>query len=407
MAGAEQPRLRKRRPEDQRTWERVAETLSCELALACLYPPPSGALVVPLKASTWVASSRYAKHGFGRRTLDHVLEAADRLLCDMAKGRRTGSATTITPTEALKREVASRGLSFSDFGRRSGEELIVLSRKRREEGHDDANAPPRVYKELVEYNDTPTTRTFRAEVASVNEFLERAPVAFLEDGLGPVNTSQRSLTRRFSMLAGQQEPRFDQGGRLFGAFWLTLARERRRSSLYVGGESAAEVDFVSLYPRLACTRAGKPIKGDTALYEMPGLENYRRGVKLATNALLFAPGIGHFPPTIAKELPRGCTVTLMREAILRRVPALAEYITPDPERLPIGHALMFLELQILMRALRECIKMELWALPLHDAALGPAGRARELKRVLEEASEDVVGVALPVSVKGKGTEERA
>ena len=399
LASAEPPRTRKRRPGDQRTWERTSEAIICELALACIAPPPSGSLVLPLKASHWAQSSRYARHGIGRRTLLSALDAADGLICHVAKGQRTGSATTITPTAEFAREVASRCLVGADFGRRAGEELIKLTRKERKEAPKGVNAPPRIIRHEIEYRDTPTTRRYRAEVAALNEFLERAPIAFLDDGLGPVNTSKRFLTRRFSLLPGQNTPRFDQGGRLFGGFWQDLERERRRSSLYVGGEKAVEVDFDALYPRLACLRAGAPLKGGSALYDLPGLEQHRRGAKLATNALIWRPSLTRFPEEIAKELSKGWGVARMREAIARHTPALEQFITPSPEQEPIGHALMFLESEILMRVMSECVRRELWALPLHDAGITAGSRADELGEVLQAAAEEVVGVALPVSVK--------
>lgn len=399
LASAETPRQRKRRPEDQRTWERTSEALICELALASIVPPPSGALVLPLKAATWAQSSRYEKHGIGRRTLLSVLEAAGGLPCHVSKGQRTGSATTIAPSEEFKREVFARGLEAADFGRRAGEELIVLTLKEREEAPEGVNAPPRILRNKIEYRDTPTTRRYRAEVAALNEFLERAPVEFRDDGLGAVNTSQRLLTRRFSLLPGQDTARFDQGGRLFGGFWMHLERDRRRRSLYVDGEQAVEVDFDALYPRLACIRAGAPLKGGSALYDLPGLENHRRGTKLATNALLWQPSLTRFPANISKELPKGWSVSRMREAISRHTPALEQFITPSAKQEPIGHALMFLESEILMRAMWECVRLELWALPLHDAGITAGSRARDLAAVLQVAAEEVVGVALPVSVK--------
>src|SRR5208282_6029191 len=78
----------------------------------------------------------------------------------------------------------------------------------------------------------------------------------------------------------------DRGGRLFGdGFWLTLA-SGRRAYIRIDGEVVADLDFSSMFARLAYAHLGiEAPSGD--LYAIPGLESYRSGVKLAFNILLF------------------------------------------------------------------------------------------------------------------------
>src|SRR5262249_2914506 len=159
---------------------------------------------------------------------------------------------------------------------------------------------------------------------------------FIEDGIEPrVNPYERTLRRHFVILPGQP-PRFDQGGRLFGSFWLTL-KSARRQHIRINGEPVADLDFATMFTRLAYGHLGQePQEGDP--YAIEGTAGYRSGVKLAMNTFLFDShlrrstwpkelGVGVGPDEEASNpssraaafearLPAGWSVGRARKAIL-------------------------------------------------------------------------------------------
>ena len=100
-----------------------------------------------------------------------------------------------------------------------------------------------------------------------------------------IRTSGR-LKRRFVLLKADKKPRWDRGGRLFGdGFWINL-ESSRRSGIRIDGEPVADLDYSSMFARLAYAHVGAVApSGD--LYAISGLEGYRSGVKLAFNVFLF------------------------------------------------------------------------------------------------------------------------
>jgi hypothetical protein len=68
------------------------------------------------------------------------------------------------------------------------------------------------------------------------------------------------------------------GGRLFGGFWMTMERDERFRLLRIAGEPVVNVDFSSLFPRLAYVRA-RAAQPDADLYDVAGDGSCREGWK--------------------------------------------------------------------------------------------------------------------------------
>jgi hypothetical protein len=241
--------------------------------------------------------------------------------------------------------------------------------------------------------------------------LHQADITFIDDGLEPrVDPGRRTLTRRFTVF-DVQDDRFDQVGRLFGGFWMSMKKDRRKH-IRINGEPVADLDYSSMFTRLAYAHLWLPApEGD--VYAIPGLEGHRDGVKLAMNCFLFHdtttrkrwPKDMNFThetdadPTddgIAKsKLPPRWTVSKTKKAILS--------VHPHLDRAwgyGLGYRLMWQESEILIRVLLDLMGQGIPALGLHDGLLVPMSKADTGLQAMREASKAVVGVELPCVMKG-------
>jgi hypothetical protein len=392
-------RIRKRRATAQVAFRATVAAVLANIAQVALEAPEGRQIAVSIGRPRAPGLERYGHPSVTARVLGNLLKAMDEEGWISLSLGRTGHATTFAPSSQLVTDMLHRGISHQDIGRNDAqEEVIILSRKRKvwtERGPSDAS-------EHVGYRDTSETNILRTEMGEVNHWMALIDLAFIPDGEHPhVDINQRRLRRHFNLLSGQPQDSpqaFQQGGRLFGAFWINLARIRRRASLLIEGEPVAEVDFNALFPRLALAAATFPSSATSSAdpYEVLGFpEGYRSGIKKAFNALFFADGdLGRWPPDVAKEMPKGWNVRRTREAVVATYPALEGVLGKR-----IGFGLMFTESRILLEGLRGLREAGVAALPLHDAVLVPQSKAVLAKEVMQAAAKAVTGLELPVGVK--------
>lgn len=401
-------RERARRPDDEKNHRRIVEGVVCNLAYAVLNPPPTGWLAVNSRNE---AKTRYDNRAFGKtyRTLLELLANEGLLERQISKAIR-GEVSSIKPTERFAGLVRPTDINFGDFARDPVQEVIILSRVTRTYSEETHRCSKR--KKIVDYVDTATSNGYRSAVQELNAFLDKADIAFLDDGLEPrVDPYSRTLTRRFTVF-NDEKTRFDRVGRLFGGFWMSLKRERRKQ-IKINGEPVVDVDYASMFTRLAYVDIWQPAP-DGDLYAIPGLEAHRDGVKLAMNCFLFDPTPNRrswpkdmewfnseadcdVPDDSASKgrLPDGWTVSKTKKAILAVHPALGRSWGRG-----LGYRLMWQESEILMAVLMELMDQNIPALGLHDGLLVPASRTDAALQAMRAASKKVVGVELPCSMKG-------
>jgi hypothetical protein len=386
----------------------MVEGVVCNLAYAILNPSPTGWLAVNTRNEAR-GKTRYDNRAFGKtyRTLLDLLAKED-LLERQIPGAIRGEVSSIRPTGRFADIVRPMGINFADFAPDPNKEVIVLSRVTRTYSAETRRT--RKSKRLLDYADTPVSFAYRIAVQELNAFLDAAEITFLDDGLEPhVDPYIRMLTRRFTIF-DNQETRFDQVGRLFGGFWMALKRERRKQ-IRINGEPVANLDYSSMFTRLAYADLWLPApEGD--LYAIPGIEAHRGGVKLAMNCFLFdeTPNRKTWPQdmefsfetgndvteddTSKGKLPDGWTVSKTKKTILSVQPALGRAWGRG-----LGYRLMWQESEILLMALRELMEQDIPALGLHDGLLVPVSRTDTALQAMRAASKKVVGVELPCSVK--------
>lgn len=292
--------------------------------------------------------------------------------------RRTG----IEATGWLRAALMASEVPVADIGRAEGEEVIKLSARA---GRDQYGSRLSV---MVDYEDTEETLRLRTEMEEINAFLATQRIEVYGE-----RQAAYKLTRRF-LLRSPSDPRgFNLHGRLYGAFWISMPRALR-GGLTVNGEPIADLDYASMFPRLAYARVGsEPPLGD--LYAIPGLEGYRPGVKAGLSALLSTETeMTRLPHEVKEGLPAGWTASGFRKAVAEKHPALVPLFGKD-----IAMDLMFTESSILVAVLLRLARMGIAALPMHDGIMVASRHCEVAKKVMTELAAMRGGTSIPVVVK--------
>lgn len=384
-------RQRKRKTEDQLRYEACVEVLACNLAYEVLKPSPSGRIAV--RRGKRYTQTRYDNRFLSPKVFVSILDRIAQMdWITQETGSSLAGLSTISPTEWFATRTYERGVSFADFGRSEYEELVILTQKAKYV----TETGLKKIKANIDYPDCPEADAIRNEVRLLNCFLENSDLAFIDDEHEPkVDPYRRTLKRRFNLLS-DQSIRFNQGGRLFGSWWMNLKKDRR-ANIRIQGEPPAELDFSNMFARLAYARLDRePPEGD--LYDLSGhLDGYepehRKGVKEAFNTLLFGGG-ARFPKGMREGLPARSTMPKVREAITSRHPDLAPLFGST-----IGFDLMYAESLILIEVLKALKAIGVVGLGLHDAVMVPNSQATKAKNIMEASSRKVSGMEIPVEIK--------
>lgn len=325
--------------------------------------------------------TRYDRKGFRKLPeIVSIMQGAGLVAVTEAtfKKRRT----TITATAALRRLLG--GATLDDVVRVEGEETIRLMARPVDKRIAGIKQP----KKPIYYEDTPETDAMRAEMEAINLFIANHKVELVGSPQGPIR-----LYRLFTLRRPHDAPVFNLHGRLYGGFWMTLkATERHR--LRIDGEPIADLDFSSMFPRLAYAHLGIEAP-DGDLYAIPGLEQHREGAKAAFSALLsYESEMKSLPNRVKEKLPEGWTAAKVKAAFASARPHLVPLFGCD-----FGLDLMFTESRILLATLRSLMAKGIPALPMHDGIMVPVSKSDEAKAAMEASSMEISGARLPVTLK--------
>jgi hypothetical protein len=302
--------------------------------------------------------------------------------------------TTIRSAAKLIRLIQENNISFADIRDEGLTEIIILSRSKLNYWDDDP------YFRRMDYKDDATTRRYRSELQATNAWLANADIQFDASVYDRrVDVYARRLYRRFT------QGRFDSGGRLFGGFWQSLPNKSKRfpysvrlRGLRIDGEPVTGLDYSQLNPILCHSVAdAEPPLGDA--YTIPGLEQYRDGVKRVFNAMLFHHPVIKFPKRTPKEIeegttffPKGIKCGGVVAMILHYHPNLKSVLSGGN----IGHHLQLLESQIMMRVLRRCHQSNIVALPVFDAVVVKASAEAPVREIMLQEFKAVSGLNITV-----------
>lgn len=389
----EGPRQRRLREADRRNRDAIIRAVASNLAFAVamgIEPPTIG---ISLRAGKQ-KKTRYDREGFTGlpRVVDLLGERSGVRLLSLTKSTRKGFSSSITAGADFLDGLQKFKFKADDFYQLPGREIIWLSRTDRDFA---GNVEGR---ELIDYSDTPQTERFRDELGRINDLLTAADIRLEEASPRPTPTRLRSLRRVFNLPPDVPEgvERFDLGGRLFGGWWQDLPAERRQA-IRIEGEAVADLDFASMFLRLAYVEAGEaPPDGD--LYAVgAGLSDprWRPGVKKVASAMLFRRSpLTRMPRGTRGLLPAGLSASDLRSAIRAAHPKLGGVFETG-----IGLRLMFRESEVLMAALLALAAEDTPALPMHDGLMVARSKADRAANIMGEAAVTITGHRLPISLK--------
>jgi hypothetical protein len=375
------PRKRNRKSDDQKTFELTVEAVLCDLINHTLVGFPKGVFITR-SGEVLSNRSRYKAPALNKRLPDLLDKLASPELAwiDQRKGQWSwtgdGARTVIKPGWRLLDGIEQGGLKSADIGVRPHGEVIYLREPRTD---------TRAQAKLLEYEDTPETELYRAQMQRINEWLASADIGF-DDSLllgkkVAVDDRERKLWRSFT------RQRFDSGGRLFGGFWMPLNKKQREAAIIIEGEDIVELDYGQMAPRLLYARKHlQPPEKD--LYAVPGFKRERAGIKKVMNAMIFAQKpLTRMPRGVRKKFEESCKVDEVTAAIETYHPDIADLFYRG-----IGHEAQFTESQIMVDILLRLIDMEIIALPIHDALLVRSSDEDEAKDVMLDVFRDHTGI---------------
>jgi hypothetical protein len=365
-------RKRRRKNTDQQAFEATVSALICDIVHNYL-TGRDGGVFVTRSNQVLGQRSRYRPLAYGKclPTIIDRLAKPEMAFLKQEVGSKNPFAgdrrTVIHCGKRLISRIVDHGLGLDDLGRSKGEEVIILKRVKDEADYWDDGG-------FEEYEDTPVTYEYRAEVETINHWLMEADIAFDEAVLKRhkiVDTNERRLRRIFT------RGRFDSGGRLFGGFWQDLTKKERHERLIIDGEQAVELDYGQMTPRILYGLARSiPLAHD--LYVIPGFEFHRRGVKKVMNAMMFASKrLFRMPQGVRLEFSLEHRMDEVMRGIEAAHPALKDYFFTG-----IGHHAQFLESQIIVDVLLALRQSNIVGLPIHDAVMVPASKTGEVRDIM-------------------------
>lgn len=397
LVEAAETRVRKRRPVDQRSFQATLEAIFSDLAFRCLLSvggsatpsPPPPISQEPLKLFIVTRNRRATRYAppwtFSetlRSTLRTIAKAGLIELQQGGTGEEGRISTSISPTSAFIESIRTAGLVVADFGTDlSGFEPVQLKdRHRREHGR-------KVRGELIDYRDTKHTRGWREELKEITAGLYRIN---LRCSLPAIDQSERVVYRVFN------NGEWDQGGRMFGGFWLPMPKKDRREHLMIEGQEIVHVDFGQLHPRLAYWSVGRePPSGD--LYVLPGLgiEN-RKAVKQRLNSLMWPrEDLGRTPRGQAALLPPGLTSRAFVGLIQKYHHGIADLFGTD-----IGYRLLRAEGDVMVKIVQRCLSDGLPVLPVQDCLVCKREDGQAVGEAMQAVFREMFGgAAIPAGIE--------
>jgi hypothetical protein len=364
---------------------------------------PDLCIGVSMSSNYWDTSSRYNALHISKKVIPIIHKLHEVGLVELARGSYSGPhsggnrTTRIRASEALQATFAEATFSRDDIQQSDKQEIIILR------GPED--------KALIEYDDTDAICQMRDDLKQYNEVIASAFIdiptlnAPLVDNV--TTDHHHKLTRRIFS-------RGDWGcnGRFHGGWWQQINSDWR-SKIFINDTPIVEVDFQSQHVSILSHEAGIELIDDpyTVLEDLlPGvpLELQRNLIKklilTAINARSQKAAYGAFRDGFpANHIGKSLTNKQLDgflTAFLHQVPHMEDYLFSDQ-----GIRLMNLDSQIAERVLRHFTVQGVPVLSVHDSFIVDYTRVGELKQVMAQVSEVVLGASLKTSNAFIGLDE--
>jgi hypothetical protein len=395
-------------PQPKTSFKNQLQVLILDLYVAWLEDPELS-IGMSMSPNEWKANSRYNALHLSKKLIPITEALSIAGLVDLAKGSYAGPGaksnriTRIRASEGLQNMFRHAKFQRDDVHRFEGQEVIILR---------DEKVAGKVGKE-VEYTDTPNTNAMRTELKSYNDLLAASfidiatlqePIIQLDDDevTAPlrIHPDHARLRRVFS------RKDWSMNGRFYGGWWQQV-NDDWRSKIFIDDQPTIEVDFKGLHVAMLYAQTGNKMAHDPYDISSQKIEAYppellRKLIKrLALTAInakekssayrAFRDGFStaHVGKTLSNK-----KLDQLMAAFLEVNPALEAFLFSDQ-----GIRLMYLDSQITAHVHSHFTKQGVPVLSIHDSYVIDHMRVAELRDVMAEASEAVVGQALPTSIK--------
>ncbi|BDT78938.1 hypothetical protein [Polynucleobacter yangtzensis] len=273
----------------------------------------------------------------------------------------TGEVTSFWAGKRLKTRINDRKLTHLDLTLEKGKNVIEL---REEKAHGQAKG------KLIKYPETALTIQYRDEMEQINAFLRDADICY--QGNKDIDDSRVELKRIFN------NGSFEQGGRLYGGFWIALKSADLRD-ITIGNEWVTALDYGQMAIRLAYSLAKAPIHFEDAYALDRKTDSARAAIKKLMNIMLNAPTTKTWSASKsmgARHKDSDFQRKLMKEIEEFHKPIAHLFGTAN------GMKFMFIESEILIDVLLELNSKGIVALPIHDCILVKESAQNTAKEVM-------------------------
>ena len=388
-----QLRKRARKAADQETFERILESLICDLCISVLQPQYD-AIHLPLSNQVLRSKSRYKGLALGKTLPDiiNVLIAEEMGFAGLKKGYSKfkisdenlniafagGQQSTLWAGEKLLSRIKRFDISYDDIRQDETEEVIIV-RAVKEKTETTGR--------LVEYEDTFETNNLRDEIVEINTWLQDASIS---NDQGALNSNDRRLRRIFN------NNDITHGGRLYGGFWQYMTSTDRLGHILIDEESIIELDYGQMSLMILYGMVGeRPEEGD--LYDLTayGISNeYRKGIKKCIQAIINSSKIpSKVPKGTRKLLPARCSMSDILRAVQLKHSLIYSLMTSD-----IGMELFRKESDVLVNVLLTLKGKGVVALPIHDAVIVKEEDKQETIIVMKDVFKEHTGLTPNVTI---------
>jgi hypothetical protein len=408
-------RPRKRRRGRDALTTRIRKVLANAMRASYYRNRPSVLYFRKADASWYADKPSWMKHGALGEVVDALADAGlVRTITGkkMPYGSETPSwASSYTPTDQLTRLAADCGVSADSIDRRLPSEVLVrlFGRKPKREFDWERGVMPQPRKgKPISFEPTAETQEWTARLEAINAFYRQQVIGL---GLAPheltlwleernADPERTGASYRMPELfktdiyrvfnnGEEANPSFNDGGRLFGGWWMSIA-EGLRKAITINGQPTVELDYRSCHPRMLYHRKGLDCEGD--LYDLPEIAayeeasgvapgTYRGYVKWLMQVLINCrgrPRAAEKPDQIAE--PPG----LSAKKIIAFIEARHQPIA-DTFKTGAGMQLMRLESDIALEIISEAMAEGWPVLSIHDSFIAPLEQAGWLKAMMIDA----------------------
>ena len=275
--------------------------------------------------------------------------------------KKTGEVTTFWAGKRLKNRIKDARLTYKDLSLQKSKNVIELR---------DEKVTGKAKGRLIPYQETNISRQYRDEMEQINAFLSCADIHY--HGNKDIDDSRIELKRIFN------NGSFEQGGRLYGGFWISMKSEDIRD-ISIDDEWLVALDYGQMALRLAYSLAKAPIHFEDA-YALPGRTDAARdAVKKLINVMLNTPTSKSW--NVPKRIRNLYKDEDIQNTLISEINSFHKPISHLFGK-SNGMKFMFMESEILVDVLLELNNEGIVALPIHDCILVKESAQKTAKEVM-------------------------